>query len=361
MTSMNGPARYDDAVEALYDAATSDTAWQRSLDVLSAHAGAAEWFFSAFDDHLGAIASDSLRDTNRLYREWWWREDVFLHHVLAPPIKAGVILDSDFDDRIDRQTHPFFRDFLYARGWGRFAAYVSPVILGARFLLQVQRMRDNGPFRAEEIDALRFLAPHVVRSLAIAGQVRIAQSRETALLSFLDRIGYGAAIIGHDTRVKGTNDTALRLLGDGLALQDTRVVETFSTPRGMVDRLVKMAMTTDGGLSTSALVHRPSGRKPLVLQAFAFPGTASWTVTSRSDAALLLLIDTEGDSHSDKLEVMQSFGLTAAEARVAGLVGSGLSPAEAADQLGSAAARFGPSSRTSSTSWTCVGRANSCV
>ena len=50
-----------------------------------------------------------------------------------------------------------------------------------------------------------------------------------------------------------------------------------------------------------------------------------------------MMIDTEISGAMSQLSVVQSCGLTLAEAKGATLVGSGISPSDAADQLGSAA------------------------
>jgi DNA-binding CsgD family transcriptional regulator len=332
-----GSGEYDDAIERVYEAAVGDDAWPVCLSVLCEATGAIGVVFSDLGDPVNAAVSDSLRDVNRLYRERWWREDVFLGTALNGPPKPGLLYDDAFDGRIDRENHPFFRDFLRGNGFDRFAAYFSPPLFGARFILMAQRALGTGPFSSAEMKALDRLAPHVTRALAITGRVRIARSRDEALLAILDKMGYGALIVGASGRVHASNQTAQNLLGDGLALQDGRLVEGASTPRGLVEGLIKSAAAVDTGKSRSALLHRPSGRKPLVLQAMTFSGDLPWTAAQRTETTLLMLIDTDGPAVASQMSVVQSFGLTSAEARVASIVGAGFSPVEAAEQLGSAA------------------------
>lgn len=330
--------RAHDTIERLYESSVAQDGWQACFDLLCAQTGAIGALFCSLSDPLNAIVSASLHEVNRLYRQKWWRDDIFLELALGREPVNGFVPHTSFDGEIDRSTHPFFADFLHGHGLGAFVAYFSPVIFGARFILTLQRSAAAGPFSPDEMAALEVLAPHAARALAISGQLQVAQSRDQALLSILDKLTYGAMIVGAQGRIKARNESADRMLGDGLMLHDGRVVETYTNPRGMVDRLVKLALADTAGRSKNALIHRPSGRKPIVLQALSFPlSSTRWEAVHQSETTLLMLIDTESAASVSQLSVVQSFGLTSAEARVATLVGSGFSPIEAAEQLGSAA------------------------
>ena len=332
-----GVPRARDTIERLYESSVAEDGWQACFDLLCAQTGAMGALFCGLGDPSNAIVSASLHEANRLYRQKWWREDVFLELALGRD-PVGFLPHTSFDAEVDRSTHPFFTDFLEAQGLGAFTAYFTPVLFGTRFILTLQRSAAAGPFSPAERAALEALAPHAARALAISGQIKVAQSRDQALLSILDKLTYGAMIVGPQGRIKASNESADRLLGDGLVLHDDRIVETYTNARGMVDRLVKLALADTAGKSKNALIHRPSGRKPIVLQALSFPlSSTRWEAVHQSETILLMLIDTESAASVSQLSVVQSFGLTSAEARVATLVGSGFSPIEAAEQLGSAA------------------------
>ncbi len=328
---------FEDVLQTIYEAAVADQPWTVCLRILYETTGAMGAVFSDLHDPVSALVSESLRETNQLYRSRWWRDDPFMMAAVAQPPRPGLLSDAHYDDRIDRSNHPFFRDFLRARGLGRFVAYFSPVMFGTRFVLMAQRSLSDGAFTPSQLSALNTLAPHITRALAISGQVKIARSRDQALMSILDKLTYGAMIVGANSRVHAINDTALGMLGDGLGLQDGRLMEDFTNPRGLIEGLIRLAASNDGGKSNSALLHRPSGRKPIVLKALTFSGVLPWSSAQKSETTLLMLIDTENPTSANQMSVVQSFGLTSAEARVAAIVGAGFSPVEAAEQLGSAA------------------------
>ena len=294
--------------------------------------------FCNLDNPVQGITSSSLRQATEQYARTWWRHDSFAQAAAKRQSLQGFMMDDAFDDVIDRSSDPFFTDFLEGSGLGRFACYFSAPIFGVRYMLSVQRSLEAGCFQPGEIEALRPIAPHVARALAIAGQLSIAGSRDTALLTILDKLTYGAVLIQRRGVILGLNEAATRMLDDGLTWVDGTLVETSGNQRGTIDRLIKAALDESSAAPRNALIHRPSGRKPIVLEALPFPQTAArWETVKRTETVLLLLIDTEAGGPLNQMSVFQGLGLTLAEARVASLIGSGISPTEAAKQLGTAA------------------------
>ena len=83
------------------------------------------------------------------------------------------------------------------------------------------------------------------------------------------------------------------------------------------------------------MIHRQNAARPLAV--YVLPITASSHPAAQfltHARAIVLAIDPEASGPADPALVRDVLGLTLGEARVASLVGSGLSPRESADKLG---------------------------
>ena len=317
----------------IYDASMVPDGGRVCLELLCRATGSVGAIYRNLDEPHQVVTTPSLREANLAYLSQWWRFDVLPAASRKRSSEASVLMDTDFAGETDRASHPYFEGYLREHGLGAFAAYFPAPLFDARFVLVAHRAAAAGPFGMGDKAAMARLAPHVSRALVLASQVSAARSRDAALLAMLDRLTYGALLVDRGAKVVAMNEVARALLDDGLALLDGTIVETFGTPRGTIERVIRAALGEEAGATKSAIVHRPSGRKPIVLQAM---GLSQAPMPLRQDLVLLMLLDTGMSPAMAHVSLVQTFGLTLAEAKVAALVGSGLSPAEAAEQLGSA-------------------------
>lgn len=167
-----------------------------------------------------------------------------------------------------------------------------------------------------------------------AGDQRLAAAR---LVELIGRLGRGAFWVDGDGRVLGCNRAGEALLGDGLRLAGPRLVAADRAAHRLIEALIAAAATgaPPAGLRPIPL-PRPSGRKPLLLQAVPLGGGSHDTLDiadPRRRDVLLLLTDPERPIGGDVARQLELFGLTPAEARLAALVGSGRSAVEAARSL----------------------------
>lgn len=85
-------------------------------------------------------------------------------------------------------------------------------------------------------------------------------------------------------------------------------------------------------LVVEPIVVQREGKRPLVLTVLPVDGAARTPFLGAR--VLLTLTDLDAEAKPDSLVIAHAFGLSPAETRVAMLIGSGTSPAEAADELG---------------------------
>ncbi|WP_374619543.1 helix-turn-helix transcriptional regulator [Devosia sp.] len=158
--------------------------------------------------------------------------------------------------------------------------------------------------------------------------------RDEVYLALLTEFGLGVVVVRQDLRPLFINAVAQALMGDGLALAGGVLWPAETALRSA------LAAAVDGVLAEGATrtvtapmaLRRPSGRKPLIVQAFRL--SAMHVGVAVEAAALLLIIDPARGRKANPLRSLQLLGLTLAEARIAALVGSGLSPREAAKAAG---------------------------
>lgn len=136
-------------------------------------------------------------------------------------------------------------------------------------------------------------------------------------------------------RILVANQAAERLMGDGLLVHQGRLracgpEQQQALVRFMKAVLEKTAAADDLG---PLALRRPSGRKPLLLQAIPAAGQSETAGLPHGTAVLVLVVDPEQDARPDAERQLRLLGLTRSEARLAALIGTGYSRAQAAEAL----------------------------
>jgi DNA-binding CsgD family transcriptional regulator len=143
-------------------------------------------------------------------------------------------------------------------------------------------------------------------------------------------------VVDHEARVMFANEAANRLLGDGLSTSQGLVQASSRAHQGAFTRLMRSALRPEpepGHVEPIAL-PRPSGRRPLLVQAIPVGSRqADWSMPDTA-AALVIVIDPEQNYAGTAEKALRLLGLTRSEARLAALIGNGHTRAEAADTLG---------------------------
>jgi len=169
----------------------------------------------------------------------------------------------------------------------------------------------------------------------LGSSLRLAQpGREAAYLALLAELGLGAVVVRQDLRPLYINAVAQALMGDGLALVGGILWPAEAALRRALAAAIEGVLAEGAARTPPApmALPRPSGRKPLIVQVFRL--NTVHVGMAEEAAALLLITDPARGQKADPLRSLQLLGLTLAEARIAALVGSGLSPREAAELAG---------------------------
>lgn len=163
------------------------------------------------------------------------------------------------------------------------------------------------------------------RLLGAAADTVAADAVRATLLDLLSRIGRAAALVARTGRLLFLNAEAEALLGPP---DDSRLLGSKAERRslnGAILRTIERRAETVG--EAPVVFERPDG-SPLL--ATVLPVSSA---IAAEPAALVLLTDPTRPGRSDPTDLLQLYGLSPAEARLARLVGQGLSPRDAAAAL----------------------------
>jgi DNA-binding CsgD family transcriptional regulator len=166
-----------------------------------------------------------------------------------------------------------------------------------------------------------------------------AEAANVAFGDALERLGAGVFLVDGVGRVLFRNPAAQELLGDRLLIAGDRLTARFASDRDALKSAIDLAV--EGGHQD--LMQEP---RPVLLQGDSEQYLAVYVLPAAAGAghpiarlmsgvrAIIVVTTSNAGQPADPAIVRDLLGLTLGEARVAALVGAGLSPREAATQLG---------------------------
>jgi DNA-binding CsgD family transcriptional regulator len=330
------------AIEAIYDAAPNPALWPRALELTADVFGdvGAIMIWQRDDNSIGVIVSSRLEEAQKEYENGWWREDVRAQKGVDPAYLSAydTVTDRDILRVEEIDTLPFYTQFLARHGLRWFASSGLSPDPHVRAFVSIQRAKEKPPFSDEELKVLSRLARNIEKSLRLSIQLFDAQSRHQSLSDALDRLGVGVFALDGDARVIFSNGSAKAATGDALAIVDGRLSPRSQSVRAKLDQALCTVIDplSLGRADIPAIViERAAPLSALALHVLPVTRAAAVAGDIFTRArALVLAIDLGRDIAPDPAVVRELFGFTLGEARVASLVGAGLSPRDAAAQLG---------------------------
>lgn len=330
------------AIEAIYAAAADPSRWPLTLEFIANcfdDVGAI-LIYGRDDGSFGVIESPSLKHVSADYAQGWSDRD--LRAIRARErgyfFKRDVITDRDLMTDEDMETHPFYADFLRRHGLRYFAAATVSPDPHIEVALSVQRAMGRPEYSDEELAFLERLAPHIETSLRLSIHLMDAKAMNSGMGTAMARIGIGVFALDAMGRVVASNAASQALLGDGLNVVNDRLVLT--NPAASEEAVNAIRNALDGNRILVAqetkpiLVHRQSANRPLALYVLPIPAQNSGSGFLARARAIVLLMNPTADGIPDPSLIRDVLGVTLGEARIAALVGSGLSPKDAAERLG---------------------------
>jgi DNA-binding CsgD family transcriptional regulator len=313
---------FERLLDKIYDAATDDRLWTpifREISTLTNSVGGV-LLGQSRKPRMLHFAQHYNTDPGclRALRERHVRNPWTLHMQQFHP--AGVVVSSDSILPLAelRQT-AFFDEVMRPQDLGH-AAMIGlsrKVDFGVGFCLN--RGPRQGPYTEQEQYFLERLTPHLMRTVKLGFQLGAYKALQHMEYRTLDRIDIGVALLDRNAAVLFVNKALRSMATDGaLSLRDQRL-SSYSAPHAK--RLTELVSSASGGApgGTMAIPHPVDGRAVTVLVS---------SVRSRDldrfanqymgDAAAMVFTLDPGVSRTLPPEwVMDAYGLTSAEARVA--------------------------------------------
>ena len=333
------------AIDECYEAILAPAGWSDALHGLARSLDAACLMFYPRNPDAGSNdprspnrsllempASHDYRDLLQEYMKNNW----FLNHYRAqrgfPLLDAGrtVVIEDDLSSREERRRFRTYNELYLPFGFPGFAMLGCDVE-GTPWAVPMLKGDGQGQFTREEAQFLSTLAPHFRRLITLSE--RLVSSQGQAGLGVLN-ISCAAFLLDWRGSVTQLNSRATELLGAGLSMANGRIHATNHESDIELQRVIHIATRarSASGLSgVGPVAVRRVGRRPLLVDVLPTIGLIADAFQSTS--AILVVSDLEERPVPSAARLRSAFGLTAAEARVAGLLSGGHDIDNIADQL----------------------------
>ena len=326
---MDGDAGLLSLLATLFDAAESPTLWELFLRGLVMRCGAEAGRLLIGDVGASSCSmrwEEGLSGGLREDLDDYWRARL-ASLPTAQTLMRGACLRGQFPSiemaPIDRST-----------------LFISSLLLreGSETLhLDLVRRSPAGAFTDEVGCLLLALAPHVKRALGTRRRMSALTSACESAWAALDRLPIGVFVVDSGGRVAKKNRAAERLLemADGLSVSNARLEAGKPGETAALHALVASALSARApGLHSEAmLISRPSGNRSFHLYTAPVP-LGSGVRFSDERNAVVFVSDPSPMVETPPEILQRTYGLTLAEARLAGLLVAGHSLDEAVFAFG---------------------------
>lgn len=213
---------------------------------------------------------------------------------------------------------------------------------GIECRLRITRSHEAKPFAADDKAVVRFLLPHLKRSIQLHARLDFLECERQLFAGTVNRMLLGMVSYDQNGTILETNQEARRILAekDGIWLSGNNIVVEGSHEGRELQRMIKQALApappagAQGPSVVEALaVTRPSGRSKLGVLVKAIP-LGQWSESKHRPAAVVFLRDPEANTVQPSHELVRRlFDLTRMEATLALLLAEGFTLDEAAEKM----------------------------
>lgn len=324
-------AAYDRVVHEIYEAALVPARWEQALTQMISEFAPREWevAFLLWERHdppagrflgtagVNPMAHDIYLNSFAGKNEWSYA---------SRKLRIGETAHTDALIRRERfNRSSLYQDFL--RHWGYGVAIISmldrhgPDQLG--LVLPGPQTRDPGDL----LEAVTMLLPHFRRSARISRRIAEADLRAANAASLLDTSPYAVYALGPDMMLLLANRRAQEMLASADPVITMRAGALCVDDEEAQAELRRMSHGLGSHRTYSVQVVDDRGQQHIFTALSVTPQTGE-TFDNPAGGATLMLVGGQRVGLSGELveQIEQSFGLTAAEARLAGhlLEGAGL-------------------------------------
>jgi DNA-binding CsgD family transcriptional regulator len=312
-------------------AAVNPTLWEGAMDAAAQVTGSTGAALLPIRGHLPSVPiSQSVGELFAAYfRDGWYKTDP-RYAGIPSLIRRGVMSDFDVGPPDEFVRTSIYRELCAPLGL-RWVAGVKVAAGDDLWCLAIQRSANEGPFGPQDIRRLSAVSQNLSAAAATARAFGFA--RAEAALDVFEMSGSAVVLFDRSAEVFRLNRAAEHLLGDDLRIVHNRLVARDHDATANLDRALHALLWSPDGPSLRPPVTLPRQERYPIL-AYASRPTGVSADCFAPCQAIVVLVDLEARVRLVEQDLMNTFGLTPAEARLASRVSSGESIEEAAIELG---------------------------
>lgn len=317
---------------AFAEAALDPLRWPAAMEVVSTATRSYGAMLFDINSHLPGIPrSCAMEPSFDAYVQSGWIDRDVRFRIAPIIVQRGVATDFDILTADQISQHAYYQEFLAHFGLRWFAGV--KVAAGDDFwCLSIQRTIEQGPFGGGELLELAAFSKQLGTAAALANAIGFARA-EAALDAFCAS-GTPAAMLGRNGIVIAMNDPAERLLDQDFRIVSGRIVFGDRNSADAFDRNLSALLRKPGSAAMAPPIQmqRPrSSRRPLLAYVLRLPRVTQSALSPCQVA--VVFIDPHVRPRAADTALMSCFGLTRAEAKLAGMLSGGECLATAAEQL----------------------------
>lgn len=329
------------AIERIYDAALDEGGWPAALQHMASLLGA-NCATVALDDggrrlpayYCVGYSPELLEAYPSYYRS---RDPMLDIASRAPP--HSVLTDRMVMPKAELRRLEVHNDFSRVCGIDSLAYAVAFRAPGRTCLVAATRSARAGDFEQEHVRTLGLLLPHLGRAMRVHVRLEDARVRADSAAEALDRLAFGVVLVDRRAHVILANRAAEAMLAqdDGIGADASGLRAAMPAQTIALRRLVACAADRArvAGRGGALRLDRPSLGRPLsVLVAPIGAAAKSGWLPEPRPAAIVFVSDPEHRHRPPASHLREIYGLTAAEAAVAGSISMGQGVKDAAEALG---------------------------
>lgn len=326
--------KIEKVLDLIYDAAAENALWPHALtaiaDLTHSEGGilfgqSAERVYFDFNGRLN-------EECNRVYQERHM-QNPWSQYMETQPV-GRLVLSDEAVSLGELQASGFYDEVLRPQEIGHNGMMALAAREDFRAAFNMCRSARRGPFDPDEQRLLEWLSPHLCRSVTLGFRIDGYLAMQQAAFNVLDRLADGVVVLDRKARVLLANAAARQMAKEG-ALRLHQSIGTHSLAHSQrLNELVRAALQGAAG-GTMSLPRNVDGR-PLTILVCSIRSKDLGRLSDAGvkDAAVLLFIVDPTKRRSIPLgQIMDAYGLTHAEARVALAASSGNTIVETAQSL----------------------------
>ncbi|MCR4267429.1 hypothetical protein [Nitratireductor sp. ZSWI3] len=331
--------KYSELVLRIYETALDASCWEPTLEQLAEEFGARMGALLVAEPGSSEIKTKSVgMDPAAIssYNDYYGRLDPVAAAIQEAP--AGMVIAAQ-----EVFTRPEHLQAEFQADWA-IPNHISDGIFarltrdrgGAAWVCFAAPRRPAAFATPERLRLMRFLVPHLQRTVRVQAQLTQLGEARDRILEALEHVPHGVVLMARDGRVLFASSAAIGIFDrrDGILFRAQQVQPQSARENAILQRLLGLASGGSGGVRSGGCltISRPSGRQPLVLHVLPLGEKQNGSADANA-SVLLLIIDPERQPDPRPSVLRQLYGLTAAETAVAARITRGDGLQSVADEL----------------------------